>query len=49
MSKTSEKSIKFGDKRVAKSDFYKEDTKLFKIDDIDVNKISISKKVLWIK
>ena len=34
-------SIKFGDKKVTKSGFYKEDTKLFEIDDIDVEKILI--------
>ena len=37
------KSINFGDKRVSKSNFYK-NKKLFKIDDKDVNKILVSKK-----
>ena len=43
----SETSIKFGDKKVTKSDFYKQDTKVFKIDDIVVDKILISKKELY--
>ena len=51
MSKTSEniseKSIKFGDKKVTKSDVYKKDTKLFKIDGIGVDKILISKKEIY--
>ena len=51
MSKTSEniseKSIKFGDKKVTKNDVYKKDTKLFKIDDIGVDKILISKKEIY--
>ena len=37
------KSLNFGDKRVNKSNFYK-NKKLFKIDDKDVNKILVSKK-----
>ena len=37
----SKKSIKFGDKKVTKSDFYKEHRKIFKIDNIDVKKILI--------
>ena len=37
------KSINFDDKRINKSKFYK-NKNLFKIDDIDVNKILISKK-----
>ena len=39
----SEKSINFGDKKINKSNFYK-NKKIFKIDDIDVNKILVSKK-----
>ena len=40
MSKT---SINFGNKKINKSNFYK-NKKLFKIDDIDVNKILVSEK-----
>ena len=36
-------SINFGDKKISKSNFYK-NKKLFKINDIDVNKILVSKK-----
>ena len=36
------KSINFDDKKINKSNFYR--NKLFKIDDIDVNKILFSKK-----
>ena len=39
----SRKNIKSDDKKINKSNFYKNE-KLFKIDDIDVNKILISKK-----
>ena len=39
----SKKSINFDDKKINKSNFYK-NKKLFKIDDIDVNKILVSKK-----
>ena len=39
----SKKSLKFGDKKVNKSNFYK-NKKLFKIDDIHVDKVLISKK-----
>ena len=39
----SEKSLKFRDKKISKSNFYK-NIKPFKIDDIDVNKILISQK-----
>ena len=42
------KSLKFGDKKVNKGNFYKS-KKLFKIDDIDVNKILISKKNLILR
>ena len=37
------KSINFGDKKISKSNFYK-NNKIFKIEDIDVNKILVSKK-----
>ena len=36
------KSIIFGNKKIKKSNFYKNE-KLFKIEDIDVNKILVSK------
>ena len=36
-------SINFGDKKINKSNFYK-NKKLFKIEDIDINKILVSKK-----
>ena len=39
----SEKSIIFDDKKIKKSNFYK-NKKLFKIDDTDVDKILVSKK-----
>ena len=37
------KNINFGDKEINKSNFY-ENKKLFKIEDIDINKILASKK-----
>ena len=37
------KSINFGDKKINKSNFYK-NKKLFKTDDVDVNKILVSKR-----
>ena len=37
------KSINFDDKNIKKSDFYK-NKKLLKIEDIDINKIFVSKK-----
>ena len=37
------KGVSFGDKKINKSNFYK-NKKLFKIDDLDVNKILVSKK-----
>ena len=37
------KSINFDDKKIKKSDFYK-NKKVFQIDNIDVNKILVSKK-----
>ena len=39
----SEKNIIFDNKKINKSNFYR-NKKLFKIDDIDVNKILVSKK-----
>ena len=39
-------NIIFGDKKINKTNFYK-NKKLSKIDDIDVNKILISKRVIW--
>ena len=39
----SKKSINFDDKKINKSNFYK-NKKLFKIDEINVNKILVSKK-----
>ena len=39
----SAKSINFGDKKINKSNFYK-NKKLFNIHDLDVNKILVSKK-----
>ena len=40
----SKKSINFDDKKINKSNFYK-NKKLFKTDDIEVNKILVSKEV----
>ena len=37
------KSVNFDDRNIKKSDFYK-NKKIFHIDDIDVNKILVSKK-----
>ena len=39
----SEKSIKFGDEKVKKRSFYK-NKEPFKVEDIDINKILVSKK-----
>ena len=36
--------INFNDKKINKSDFYNKDKKIFNIDDIDANKILVSKK-----
>ena len=38
------KSINFSDKNIKKSDFYNKNKKIFNIDDIDVNKLLVSKK-----
>ena len=37
------KNVNFGDKKIKKSNFYKNE-KVTKIDDIDVNKILVSKE-----
>ena len=42
------KSIKFDHKKIKKSNFYK-NKKLFNIHDLDVNKISVSKKESYCK
>ena len=39
-----EKSINFDNNNIKKSDFYNKNKKIFNIDDIDVNKISVTKK-----
>ena len=41
------KSISFDNKNIKKSDFYK-NKKLFKIEDIDINKILVSKKESYV-
>ena len=38
------KNINFDNKKIKKSDFYNKNKKMFNIDDIDVNKILVSKK-----
>ena len=38
------KNINFNDKKIKKSNFYNKNKKIFNIDDIDVNKILVSKK-----
>ena len=37
-------SITFNNKKIKKSDFYNKNKKIFNINDIDVNKILVSKK-----
>ena len=37
-------TMKLGDKVIEKADFYKDDIKLFKIEDIDLDKIRLSMK-----
>ena len=44
----SEKNIKFGDKKVDKRSFY-ENKNLFKMEDIDINKMLVSKKAPYCK
>ena len=39
-----QKNINFDNKNIKKSNFYKKNKKIFNIDDIDVNKILVSKK-----
>ena len=39
-----ERKEHFGNKNIEKSDFYNKNKKIFNIDDIDVNKILVSKK-----
>ena len=41
------KNINFDNKKIKKSDFYNKNKKIFNIDDIDVNKILVSKKVQY--
>ena len=38
------KIINFNNKKINKSDFYNKDKKIFNVDDIDANKILVSKK-----
>ena len=38
------KNINFGSKKIKKSDFYNKNKKIFNINDIDINKILVSKK-----
>ena len=38
------KNINFNNEKIKKSDFYNKNKKIFNIDDIDVNKILVSKK-----
>ena len=44
-----ENSINFNNENIKKSDFYNRNKKIFNIDDIDVNKILISKKEQYSK
>ena len=44
----SEKGIKFGNKKFSRRDFYR-DKRLFKIEDIDINKIVVSDKEVYSK
>ena len=43
------KSINFNDKKIKESDFYNKNKKIFNIDDIDINKILVSKKERYSK
>ena len=38
------KNINFNNKKIKESDFYNKNKKIFNIDDVDVNKILVSKK-----
>ena len=41
-------NINFDNKKILKSDFYNKNNKIFNIDDIDVNKILVSKRrTIW--
>ena len=42
-------SINFNNKKIKKSDFYIKNEKIFSIDDIDANKILVSKKETYVK
>ena len=42
--RTNGKNINFDNKNIKKSGFYNKNKKIFNIDDIDVNKILVSKK-----
>ena len=44
-----EKNISFDNKNILKSDFYNKNKTIFNIDDIDVNKILVSKKEIYCK
>ena len=43
------KNINFDNKKIKKSDLYNKNKKIFNIDDIDVNKILVSKKETYSK
>ena len=43
------KSINFDNKNIKKSDFYNKNKKIFNIDDVDANKILVSKKEQYSK
>ena len=43
------KRINFDNKNIKKSDFYNQNKKIFNIDDIDVNKILVSKKEQYVE
>ena len=43
------RSINFDDEKIKKSDFYKNNNKIFNIGDIDVNKILVTKKEPYAK
>ena len=42
-------TINFNDKKIKNSEFYIKNKKIFNIDDIDVNKILVSKKEIYAK
>ena len=41
--------VKFGEKIVEKTDLYREDTKIFEVEDIDLDKIRISTKKIVVQ